>query len=70
MIQISLDEGAAFDMLSIATIKVLANPDNAAAEKASDKIMIEILGQIGPSIFREIVDSKEYEALTTANISI
>jgi hypothetical protein len=62
MIEILVDEGYAFDFLSIAEIK---------KEKGANEMFyiarIGIIKQLGTEKFNEIISSKEYKELKTAN---
>ncbi len=70
MIKISIDEGAAFDMLCIAQIKYQANPNSVATRIAAENIAKEIHDQIGYVRSSQVVQSDEFIELTKINFRI
>lgn len=71
MIKISVDEAAAFDMLSILAVKDSLFPN---LEKISTNLAImsqEIINELqGDIIFNEIISSKEYGFLYLTNLEL
>lgn len=70
MIKISVDEGAAFDILSIACIKAVMNPQNSDGDANMEKIWYEICVAIGREIATKVISSPEYRELMEANTKI
>lgn len=71
MIKVSIDEGAAFDMLSIIAVKSQkrAKPDK-NLENLFNLLYSEIMVQVGSERIREIIDSQEYRELIETNSKI
>lgn len=69
MINISVDEGFAFDMLSISEVKynVAETDEN---EENFERIKLDIYRAIGSELLNKILDSKEYERLFIANWNV
>lgn len=69
MLSISLDEGYAFDILSILEIKITKCPPENKSKVINnyDKTKNEIINQIGEQKFNEIIRSNEYLKLINAN---
>lgn len=69
MLKISLDEGFAFDILSIAQIKIIKSSVQDKEKLISNyqNLSKEIISQIGFDLYGEIVASKEYQDLRDAN---
>lgn len=69
MLKISLDEGFAFDILSIAQVKIIKSSVQDKEKLISNyqNLSKEIISQIGFDLYGEIVASKEYQDLRDAN---
>lgn len=67
MIQISVDEGVAFDMLSILEVK--ANRGG-VTHKAITQLNKEIASAIGEDLFTRIMASDEYSSLYNTNATL
>lgn len=69
MIKISIDEGFAFDVLSISQVK-LEKCNNSLLKKLNDnfeKLKSEISNEIGEDKLLSILGSEEYQSLKDAN---
>jgi hypothetical protein len=66
MIKISVDEGYAFDFLSILTIKKDKTTNRQAGVYAFDTAL-SIIEQLGVTRYSEIIASREYKNLNKAN---
>ena len=64
MIKIYVDEAYAFDYYSILNLKF---NNGYISEKIIIDCKIDLINQIGKSLFLEIIESKEYRALLNAN---
>lgn len=69
MIQIFLDEGYVFDILSIYQVKIIKSSNNTIHLNNFNKLLEEISKQIGKEKTAEIIDSKEYDDLCRANLA-
>jgi hypothetical protein len=71
MIKVSIDEGSAFDMLSIIAVKSQKQlkPDK-DLENLFNLLYSEIMLQIGPQKIRDVIDSQEYRELIETNAKI
>ena len=69
MLKISIDEGSAFDLLSICQIKINKSegPNKVICKNNFDILKNEIVSQISPVKFKKIVGSLEYRNLLKAN---
>lgn len=72
MIKISVDEGYAFDILSIFEVKVNNCTDTAKVQSSKDgfyKLHEELLNQLGYVKMYEIINSQEYRDLYNENLT-
>jgi hypothetical protein len=67
MIKISVDEGAAFDALSILEVKSEIAQDKNQIWASWHMLRNEISGQIGLEAFNAVLSSKEYKDLVRKN---
>jgi hypothetical protein len=72
MIKISLDEGYVFDMLAILDVKKTSFTGDKLnfVIESYNKMSSEIIEQISEHKYIEIIESKEYKDLFTANKSV
>jgi beta-N-acetylglucosaminidase len=68
MIQLSVDEGYAFDKLSILQVKVDMDPTDSVRQGQYFQCVEQIAGQISHMKFDEIISSLEYKDLYDANL--
>jgi hypothetical protein len=70
MIKISLDESYVFDLLSIYEVKIESTDDLEKKQKLQQSynfLTLEIIESIGKFLFKNIISSKEYLDLKSAN---
>lgn len=69
MLKISLDEGFAFDILSITQVKIIKSSKQDKEKLVSNyqNLSKEIISQIGFDLYEQIVASEEYQNLRGAN---
>ena len=70
MIKIGLDEGYAYDLLSIAAVKVAKHAGNRANLANHHRLEAEIITQVGADLHCEIMDSTEYADLYQTNLAL
>ena len=70
MINITVSEGYAYDLLAISQIKSDKNPKDSNASKNFDLLSKEICRQVGAELHFKILKSKEYERLYSVNEEI
>lgn len=68
MINLLVDEGYAFDYLSILEVKHILDPSNINKKNSFNECVKNIIEQITYSIYIEIKESKEYADLLNANL--
>ena len=69
MLKISLDEGFAFDILSITQVKIIKSSKQDKEKLVSNyqNLSKEIISQVGFDLYEQIVASEEYQNLRDAN---
>lgn len=68
MIYLGVDEGYAFDFLSILEVKMSKNYDDDRHRINFERCVKNITNQIGGDFFCRIIESVEYKALLNSNI--
>lgn len=66
--KVTLPEGYIFDILSVYQVKIIKSTDNSQNLSNFNFLRNEISDQIGKEKTADIIDSKEYDDLCTANI--
>jgi hypothetical protein len=66
--KITLPEGYIFDILSIYQVKIIKSPENKVNYDNFNQLLSEISEQVGNQKTSDIIDSKEYDDLCTANL--
>lgn len=67
MIEITIDEGDAYDRLSIALVKSTKNPHNTTAQDNFARMYAELARAVGHDRHNQIVGSPEFAALRDVN---